>query len=289
MAEQAPSSRLNPLDDPATLLGARTRYYKRQLGNFMGETGEKAQEMTARLNTPEGQARARRYGGAAATVAGIAPGALQAFQQQGVVPGLVSTAAGLGTAAAVSPISNLLMRSPSLPLKLAGIGLQAVAPALAQQGTAGIFGQVEEGKKGPSGADVSIPKTPLTPEVPLSDAARQRLQRERDVQYELSRLQTLGQAQLGLDRQAIQDQLNARIQLEKAMLPMAERIMRQQVVNQQALMNTQTANYQMLGRQAGMFQLAGQNISESGATLRTAISQNPYAGSVIQAPSISFG
>jgi hypothetical protein len=136
---------------------------------------------------------------------------------------------------------------------------------------------------------VSIPGTPVTPEVPLSDAARERMQRDRDLAYEQKRTQVLGQAQLGLDKQALMDQNNALVMLQKSLLPIQERTMRNQLVNQQALMNTQSAAYQQLGRQAGMFKLAGQGMAEAGATLRTAISQNPYAGSTIQAPSISFG
>jgi hypothetical protein len=174
-------------------------------------------------------------------------------------------------------------------MRLAGIGLQALAPGLAQAGTAGLFKAGEEGQKGPGGADVSIPGTPLTPEVPVSEAARERLQRERDLEYERQRLTKLGPEQLALDRQAMQDQMNAYVQLQKSLLPIQERTMRQQLINQQALINTQSAAYQQLGRQAGTFSLAGRGMSEAGATLRTAISQNPYAGSTIQAPSINFG
>jgi len=276
-----------PLDDPISNLGATARYYRRQLGNFMGGAGQTAQNVAERVSTPEMRGRMRSVAGLSATAA-MAPGALQTFQQQGILPGVTSTAAGLGTAAVVAPISNILMRGPG-PMKLAGLGLQAVLPALAQSGTAGLFGQVEEGKQGPGGADISIPGTPVTPEIPVTQAARERLQRSRDLEYERQRLATLGPVQLGLDRQAIMDQVNAQVQLQKSLLPIQEQTMRQQLINQQALMNTQGAVYQQLGRQAGMFSLADRGMSEAGATLRTAISQNPYSGSTISAPSISFG
>lgn len=288
MADQGPSSRLNPLDDPANLLRGRLRYYQRQLGTAMGGIGENIQGLAQQASTPQARSGMRTAAGFGATALGVAPGAVQAFQQQGLVPGLASTAAGLGTAAAVAPVSSLLMRG-NLPMKLAGLGLQALAPGLAQAGTAGLFGAAEEGKKGPGGADISIPGTPISPEVPVSEAARERLQRERDLEYERKRLETLGPAQIALDRQAMQDQMNAYVQLQKSLLPIQERTMRQQLINQQALINTQSAAYQQLGRQAGTFSLAGRGMSEAGATLRTAISQNPYAGSTIQAPSISFG
>lgn len=289
MAAQGPGPGSYPLDDPMAFLGGRVRYYQRKLGNLMGGAGEAAQNVAERVGTPEMRGRMRSAAGVGATALGVAPGSLQTFQQQGMLPGVVSTAAGLGTAAAVTPVSNLLMRSPNPLAKVAGFGLQALLPAAAQAGTAGLFGQVEEGKQGPGGADISIPGTPVTPEVPLSQAARERIQRGRDLEYERQRLSTLGPLQLGLDRQAIMDQVNAQVQLQKALLPIQEQTMRQQLINQQALMNTQGAVYQQLGRQAGMFSLAGRGMSEAGATLRTAISQNPYQGSTISAPSISFG
>jgi hypothetical protein len=61
------------------------------------------------------------------------------------------------------------------------------------------------------------------------------------------------------------------------------------LVNAQAMLASQTAASQALGRQAGMFKLAQGAQAETGATLRQAISTNPYMNSVMQAPSISFG
>lgn len=252
------------------------------------KVSQATQGVVSGVQQPQARSGMRAATGMGATALGIAPGAISTFQQQGIVPGLASTAAGLGTAAVTAPISNLLMKG-NLPMKLAGIGLQTIAPGLAQAGTAGLFGAAEKGKTGAGGADVSIPATPVTPEIPVSDAARERLQRQRDLEYEAQRTQILGQAQIGVDRQAMQDQVNSYVQLQKALQPLAERTMRQQLINQQALINTQSSAYQQLGRQAGMFKLAGQGMAEAGATLRTAISQNPYAGSTLQAPSISFG
>jgi hypothetical protein len=260
-------------------------------GSGAGASRATAGKGGMRVTAPTGPGLQNAAGmglGLGATALGLAPGAISTFQEQGLVPGLASTAAGLGTAALTSGISGALMKGP-LPLKLAGGALQLFAPAAAQAGTAGLFGAAEKGKTGAGGADVSIPATPLTGEIPASDAARERLQRQRDLEYEAQRTQTLGTAQLGVDRQALQDQVNSYIQLQKSLQPLTERTMRQQLVNQQALINTQSAAYQTLGRQAGMFRLAGQGMTEAGATMRTAISANPYAGATLQAPSISFG
>lgn len=260
-------------------------------GKVKGAAGKASQAAQSAAAGAQGAVQApgmRAATGIGATALGIAPGAISTFQQQGPVAGIASTAAGLGTAAITAPVSNLLMRG-NLPMKLAGGALQLLAPAAAQAGTASLFGAAEQGKKGAGGADVSIPATPVSPEIPVSDAARERLQRERDLQYEVNRQTQLGQSQLGLDRQAMMDQVNSYVQLQKSLQPLAERTMRQQLINQQALINTQSAAYQTLGRQAGMFKLAGTGMEQAGATLRTAISANPYASATLQAPSISFG
>lgn len=209
-------------------------------------------------------------GGAGELVGGLAGGGLG-----GLAAGGILKAAG----AAIPPAGPV-----GLALK---VGLPLVGTMLGGgigKTVAGGTGQaVEQAAAQSSGPDVSVAGIPLT------QAARERQQRERDLAFEQKSLTTLGQSQLGLDRQALMDQNNALVQLQKSLLPLQERMQRTQLVNQQALMNTQTAAYQQLGRQAGMFKLAGQGMAEAGATMRTALSQNPYAGSTIQAPSISFG
>jgi hypothetical protein len=67
-----------------------------------------------------------------------------------------------------------------------------------------------------------------------------------------------------------------------------ERMQRTQLTNAQSMLASQTAAYQQMGRQATMGKLAMGAQQERGATMRTALSQNPYMGAVIQAPSISF-
>ena len=73
------------------------------------------------------------------------------------------------------------------------------------------------------------------------------------------------------------------------MLPIQKDLMRQQLINQQALNASNATLYQQMGRTATMGRAALANIAEAGATTRTLLSQNPYSGSVLQAPSISFG
>ena len=77
--------------------------------------------------------------------------------------------------------------------------------------------------------------------------------------------------------------------LTGTLAPFIDQQRRAQVTAQQSLLNTQGAIYQKLARTAGNFQLAGQGMAESGALARTALANNPYAGSTIQAPNITFG
>ncbi len=78
-------------------------------------------------------------------------------------------------------------------------------------------------------------------------------------------------------------------QNDKRYEPLINRMKNADMVRQQALMNTQTSNYAMLGTVATAGRLATGAQAEAGANLRTALTANPYAGSVMQAPNISFG
>jgi hypothetical protein len=79
------------------------------------------------------------------------------------------------------------------------------------------------------------------------------------------------------------------VEQAKAMSPIIERAQRAQLTNAQAMLNSQFAAYQQLGRSAmmGRSTIVGQQ--ERGATMRQALASNPYIGATLQAPSISFG
>ena len=73
------------------------------------------------------------------------------------------------------------------------------------------------------------------------------------------------------------------------MNPLIQKMKNADLVRQQALMATQGQQYAMLGTLATAGKLATGSQAEMGATLRTALANNPYAGSNLQAPGISFG
>lgn len=83
--------------------------------------------------------------------------------------------------------------------------------------------------------------------------------------------------------------LNTMYQNDRRYEPLINRMKNNEMVRQQALMNTQASNYAMLGTVATAGRLATGAQVQSGANLRTALTANPYAGSVMQAPNISFG
>jgi hypothetical protein len=233
-----------------------------------------------------GQSVMKRPGlaaGVGATALGVAPGAMQAFQQQGLLGGALSTAAGLGTAAVVSPIAGALMKGPGLA-KVAGFGLQALAPALAQAGVSSLSAKAEEaGQRPGGGTDVEIAGVPLT------ETAVTRRQREFDRAQTLQDIQQIGGAELALNKELLGFMMTQEVQQAKAMAPVIERAQRAQLTNAQAMLNSQTAAYQQLGRSAMMGRLATVGQQERGATMRQALATNPYIGATLQAPQISFG
>jgi len=207
----------------------------------------------------------------------------------------ISTPIGVGAGMAANVATNALTQgmvaSPNPAVKLAGMGLRFLAPGLVaggvQQGVAGLVGggkkAAEEAASSVSGPDISVLGIPLT------EAARIKQMRERDLSYEQQRMNALGTTQMGLDRQALAMNREDELLRNKAMMPLMERIQRNNLVNAQAMLASQTSAYQSLGRQAGMFKLAQGAQAEAGANFRTAINQNPYLGATLSAPSINFG
>lgn len=85
---------------------------------------------------------------------------------------------------------------------------------------------------------------------------------------------------------AISDQAHLDLQRK---LPIINQLNNAALVRQQALLNTQNQGYLQQGMLATAGALAQGAQAETGATVRTALSNNPYAGSVMQAPQIRFG
>lgn len=204
---------------------------------------------------------------------------------QGDVMGAISQGlGGLGGGAAASALVSKIPGPLGVAARIGAPIVGAIAGGnMLEAITGGLGAKAGESAASPGGPDISAGGIPLT------EAARQRLQRERDVQAQVYSMNALGTAQRGLDSQALamgREDTNLRM---KAAMPYIEKINRDNLVNAQAKLASEGSMYQALGRQAGMFKLAQGAQAEAGATLRTAISQNPYMGATLSAPSISFG
>jgi len=233
--------------------------------------------------SPQSPARLAGGFGIGATALGLAPGALSTFQEQGLGAATASTSAGLGVGLLTAPISNALMMAPHPLAKVAGFGLQALAPALAQQGVAGLMGKAEEAAQTPgAGPNVSVGNVPLT--ATAADAQKREYLR---TQGRLD-AESQSQAEFARNKEIYDYQLKKEIETRKALMPLEEQTRRNMLINTQAINASNAALYQQMGRTATMGKLALGAQAEAGETTRAVMTQNPYAGSVLQAPQISF-
>lgn len=206
--------------------------------------------------------------------------------QGDVLGAAASTIGGLAGGGAGSAIAGLI---PGPLGKVAKFGLPIVGGLMggmgAEQAVQGFAGKSAEAAERPGGGgpDVEIAGVPLTA------TASERKQREFDREQQLKDLQTMGPAQVAATREAMQMMNQVSLEQEKAIMPLRERMMRTQLVNQQAINASNAALYQQMGRTATMGRLALGAQEQAGATTRTLLSQNPYSGAILQAPQISFG
>lgn len=248
---------------------------------------------------PEGAQQASTFGtqavsrsGQAARALGQRPGMATAgalgignLLQGDVLGAAASTVGGLAGGGAGSALAGMI---PGPAGKIAKFGLPIAGALMGgmglEQAVQGLAGKSAEAAQQPgAGADVEFLGVPLTA------TASERRQREFDRAEGVKDIQARSPAEIAAMREAIQMSNELEIQQKKALLPLTERMMRTQLVNQQAINATNAALYQQMGRTATMGRLATGAQEQAGATTRTLLSQNPYAGAVLQAPQISFG
>lgn len=251
------------------------------------QAGTRAQELGQQVaagSQQAVQAYGRRPGmyGALGT-AGLY-GASQLAQQDplGAFAGTLGSLAGGGVGAGIAklipgPAGKVAQFAlPVLGGLFGGMGAEQVATGLAGKAQ-------ESGQRPGGGADVEVAGVPLT------ETAATRKQRELDRAQNIQDIQQIGGAQLALDKELLGYMMTKEVEQAKAMSPIIERAQRAQLTNAQAMLNSQSAAYQQLGRSAmmGRSTIVGQQ--ERGATMRQALASNPYIGATLQAPSISFG
>lgn len=254
---------------------------------LMGKVGPKAREAGAATATAArqmGQSAIQRPGmygtlGAAGLVGG------QQLMQGDVLGALAGTTGGLAGGGIGTALANLI---PGPAGKVAKFALPALGGLVggvgAEQAVGAFAGKAQEaGQRPGGGTDVEIAGVPLT------ETAVTRRQREFDRAQTLQDIQQIGGAELALNKELLGFMMTQEVQQAKAMAPVIERAQRAQLTNAQAMLNSQTAAYQQLGRSAMMGRLATVGQQERGATMRQALATNPYIGATLQAPQISFG
>jgi hypothetical protein len=231
-------------------MGERAKQVQRAIQNNPGRLGMGLAALPA-LGTAVSEAQQGRPIGAAGAVAGGGFGAALGLGASALLPAPLR-----GAARAVLPTVGALMGAPS--------GAQAAEYAKRK-----VTGEPTKGKEGELGSQL---------------AARGKIAAQ-DLGL---RQQMLGQ-NLAATKDLTQFYMQAELQQMQAMNPLIQKMKNADLVRQQAMANTMAGNYAMLGTVATAGKLATGAQAEAGANLRTALTANPYAGSVMQAPNISFG
>lgn len=217
--------------------------------------------------------RASLLGGATRAL----PSAAEAMGEGRTLEAGVTLAGAAGVGAGVDRLTRGI-KNP-----LARLGAQAAGAVVAPMFGAGMGQTAENVKAGITGKDPAGKTSRAATRAQMLDDA--------EVLAEVQR--RFGAAALEPYTAQIKDlqqhALNVQYQAARQNEPLINRLKNADVVRQQALMNTQASNYAMLGTVATAGRLATGAQAEAGANLRTALTSNPYAGSVMQAPNISFG
>jgi len=273
----------NPVTDPTG------RSFAQNVQNITSNLGAKTAQARQRI-TPMMQSayagdamgmrgqlvgRAGLLGGALMTL----PSASEALGEGRQLDAATQVATGLGT----GMVTDRIARSVGKKNPLAGAAVQLGGTLIA-----GLLGQgageiAENVKAGITGKDPAG-KTSRA-------ASRKQLEQDAILMADLqSRFGAAGLAPIvAANKDLMEYSLNKQFENDKRYEPLANRIKNAEMVRQQALMNTQTSNYAMLGTVATAGRLATGAQAQTGATMRTMLTSSPYANSVMQAPNISFG
>lgn len=236
------------------------------------QAGKMFQDLMARLSgtlgatAPAARAIAKRPGMATAAV--MAGGQLLGQDPFGAATGAIGSLGG-------GALASRLTAGMPAPVRIAaGIGGALLGGGLTEQGARAASGY-------------------LGAQIPPSEEVGSRSQQKREREFQREQLQAdvaaRSAAELAANKELYGYLMTKEIEAQKAQLPLIEKLDRSRLVNAQAMLASETAAYQQLARTAiaGKSMITGQQ--ERGATMRQALATNPYMGSVMQAPQISFG
>lgn len=237
----------------------------------VGKAGEKISQTVGELGTKYPQAGRYTRMGAAALGSIPAVGASLNEIQEGRPLGAVAALAPVGLSAiGAGMIGKGGVAGTAVGLGLMGLG--AILPGAAASGAESVrqkaTGEPTKGKEGEFSTQMAMAR-----QMGELGATQYRDQMGtytsaiRDLQRDIS-----NQQYLDLQRN----------------IPLIEKMKNNDLIRQQALMNTQGQQYAMLGTVSTASQLATGAQAQTGETLRTALTSNPYAGATLQAPQIRF-
>lgn len=249
-------------------MAQRMQAYNQNLQNILQPAGKRAQQVQRAIQNNPG-----RLGMGLAALPALGTAISEA--QEGRPIGAAGAVAGGGFGAAAGYGLAALLPGP-----LKGVG-RAVLPAV---------GAALGAPTGAQGAEYAKRKVTGEPTKGKEDELGSQLAaRGKIAAQDLAlREQMLGQ-NLAATKDLTQFYMQAELQQMQAMNPLIQKMKNADLVRQQAMANTMAGNYAMLGTVATAGKLATGAQAEAGANLRTALTANPYAGSVMQAPNISFG
>ena len=247
---------------------------------LLGGASQRAKQVSDRLGSAYGAnnilaSRASLLGGVTMAL----PSASEAMREGRTLEAGATVAGAAGAGAIV----DRLAKGMGTKNPLARLGVQALGAVVAPVIGQGVGQIAENTKAGITGKDPAGKTSRAATRAQMLDDA--------EVMAEVQR--RFGAAALepylAANKDLMQHALNVQYQDDRRREPLINRIKNADMVRQQALMNTQTSNYALLGTVATAGRLATGAQEQAGANLRTALTSNPYAGSVMQAPNISFG
>lgn len=254
------------IDPQATMLDR----VKARAQNVMNMASNQGQRLTkaAQQNRNLLMSRGALLGGATVLATGALQSGIEEMQEGNAPGGLANIAATGGGLAATAGIASKVTNP------LAKAGVMAAGGLLA-----GGLGQVAEEGVGR-----------ITGKGKSQGAARTRNIKEAENLAEVQAILQGGAMNTNIAalNDIQQNAMNTRLEEFQRQIPLLNQLQNAQLVRQQALNASNAQNYMAMGVVATAGKIAQQQVLESGANLRTAMQANPYAGSVLQAPNISF-
>jgi len=283
----------NPMSPEAKAQGMAESTLREQLNAMMGRgkkaaSSAKSAAAQAAPAIEAGLARNALFPRSLLLAGSLLPGAATALGEleEGRTAGAVAApVGGIAGAATAGGLANRLLgglatKGPA-PVRILAKGAMAAAPILGGMIGAPVAADVtEKVKRGIS----NEPTAGKEEELGSQMAVAKKLQ-ELGLEANQANMNALIAAQKDLGQYGV----DLTVQAQERLMPLAERFQRNQAVRQQMINSSLARDYGMLGTIATAGKLATGAQEQAGATLRTAMTSNPYSGSVLQAPSISFG